>query len=76
MGFWLPFTIGLSAAATAYSGYASAKAAEKAAAESRRRTAQAREAAQAEIKQMQADAAQRQQQFNTHAHALGSSGRN
>ena len=50
MGFWLPFTIGLSAAATAYSGYASAQAAKKAAAESRRRTAQAREAAQAEIK--------------------------
>ena len=65
MGFWLPFTIGLSAAATAYSGYASAQAAKKAAAESRRRTAQARDAAQAEIKQMQADASQRQQQFNT-----------
>ena len=65
MGFWLPFTIGLTAAATAYSGYATARAARASAKASEKRSKEAKAAAAAEIKQMQADAAARQHQFNT-----------
>ena len=61
---WTPILIGLSAGATAYSGYAAAKAARKQAEAMRAQTAQARDRANKELAQMQADAQATQNRFN------------